>query len=182
MVNKNKKDRLSQQIVEDEWYLIDKSTGEIIDTVGEGDSVSIKRKEQIEFTSKYDTKFKKECAFVKSIIENVQLLYDKVTPSEYALAMKLMTYVGYDNNILMKGKKIMSTNDIAEECNLNYHNARKMIRALIDVGVLVEDRAFNINFGENKPVKCFIFNPFIAYKGTKISNTVINIFKDKGWN
>lgn len=92
--------------------------------------------------------------------------------SKYKIIFKLLNYLGYMDGILSYDNGVnIKLKDIPKICNISPSTAYRQIKGLIEMDVLHKVKE------KNKPTY-FVFNPFVAYKGKKISKILFDEFKN----
>jgi len=159
--------------------IVDPETGEIIDQINAGDSIM--RLESKKIDEKYQRNFNKGESFLKIYDSVMPDLLKYLTKTEFSCSMLLLPYISYEDCILKKNNgSVINLKDIPEMFDLSYDRSRKIIKSLINKGVI---GIFETGYKENpnKKFKCYAFNPFIASKGTTINKTVVTMFSESQW-
>jgi hypothetical protein len=160
--------------------IINETTGEIIDHLYEGDSIL--RDKSKDANEKYIRNFNKGESFLKIYDRVMPELCEKLSKAELSTAMMLLPYISYDDCILKHGDgSIIKLQDFPDLLGLSYDRVRKIIKSLTTLGVL---GIFETGCKEKPKLmfKCYVFNPYIASKGTTINKSVAALFAETKWD
>ena len=167
---------------------VDKDTGEILcETTGcteiIDNSKTESEKKRLEYIESHVMSFNKGEKFVKLYDETIKILRKNLTPSEFMVAISLAEYTSYEDCIIKQGGHgnghDMNMNDLAEELGIEYTRISKIIKSLIQKGVI--GRFETGNTYDNKLRKVYIANPYIYFRGNNVNKSVANYFSNSGW-
>ena len=168
---------------------VDKDTGEILGeshglTTIEDETLTYGDIKKKEFLEKYDTNFNKGASFVKLYDGVLEELTKRLSKAELTFMFKIVRLVSYNDCILREGGskngRFLDISDIAEATGENYKNCCKLIKGLINKGVIGKHKTGCI---ENPKIelKCYTFNPYIINRGARLDRTIIALFENTGW-
>ena len=160
---------------------IDYETGEIIDTIYEGDKLKIVTHEQLQYFQHYVPNADKGRPFIKLYTDTIDHLTNILTMAELRFVIKLTPFVSYNDCVIRKttnsASDIATIADMAESTNEEYENIRKIIRQLINKNVLAKHNTTDVlsnYFGKKK--YAYTVNPFIFFKGSSVNKFVYNYY------
>jgi hypothetical protein len=166
--------------IEDDDYLVtSRQTGELVNTFGTGDYIV--HKEQSEYAKKHIINFNKGEGFVKLYDNALDVLRERLTPTEYVLAISLAKFVSYQDCILRLDKKVLTMQDIAEALNMEYPTIRRLIPQLVSKGVLGIFKVGSIEDPKHM-IRVIMSNPYVYVRGQDVCKTTISLFEDTGWD
>ncbi len=149
-------------------YLIDQNTGEIVNVIGEGDSVKITRDGTEEYLSSTD-KIPFE-HFAKLNTDEMKCLSRELRPNEAAFLLALMPYLSYRDNCIKDGAGIpMSEERIASRIGMSRCNVNKLINSLITMDILCK--------AKNSAEYQLFMNPWIAGRGNRCNKVLATMFR-----
>lgn len=149
-------------------YLIDQNTGEIVNVIGEGDSVKITRDGTEQYLTSTD-KIPFE-HFAKLNIDEVKCLSKELRPNEAAFLLSLMPYLSYRDNCIKDGSGTpLSEARIAEKVGMGKTKTNDMINALIDMDILCK--------AKNSAEYQLYMNPWIAGRGNRCNKVLASMFR-----
>lgn len=160
--------------------IINEETGEIIDHIYEGDSIL--RDKSKEVNEKYERNFNKGESFLKVYDKVMPELRSKLSKTELSTTLMLLPYISYEDCILKNDDgSVIKLPDFQNLLGLSYDRTRKIIKSLTTLGVL---GMFETGCKEKPKVmfKCYVFNPYIASKGTTINKSVAGLFAETKWD
>lgn len=160
--------------------VINETTGEIIDHLFVGDSIL--RDKSKEVNEKYERNFNKGESFLKVYDKVMPELHGKLSKTELSTTMMLLPYISYEDCILKNDDgSIIKLPDFQDLLGLSYDRTRKIIKSLVTWGVL---GLFETGCKEKPKIlfKCYVFNPYIASKGTTINKSVAALFAETKWD
>lgn len=162
-----------------EFYVIAKETGEIINTIKEGDSVH--RKESKEAIEGKMVNFNKGESFIKVYEEGMKKVRGKLANAQYSFLWCILPQMEFNSNILRNDDgTIMSIKDFSEVTGMKYHANRKLLLSLVERGILgVFLTGSRDKRGE--VFECYVVNPYIFHKGTLVDNGLLELFEKTGW-
>lgn len=149
-------------------YLIDQNTGEIVNVIGEGDSVKITR----DGTEKYLTSTDKIPFehFAKLNIDEVKCLSKELRPNEAAFLLALMPYLSYRDNCIKDGAgNPMSEVIIADRVGMDRSSVNRLVNALISMDILCK--------AKNSAEYQLYMNPWIAGRGNRCNKVLASMFR-----
>lgn len=159
-------------------YVVDIETGEILDTLVEGDKVTKwetteKRREYLQSTDEIPGDFIKVLS--EQILPILQKCKDKKGKVRYGLIVLLfylMNFISYRTGLLLhpNGKKL-TVNYMVNDQNLGMARSKvfENLGILKDLGIIA-----NVSYENDIYI---MFNPFIAHKGGRVDLTSIKVFK-----
>lgn len=145
-------------------YLVDEQ-GEILREISETDRILSNG--QVNFVNGVgEIKFN----FCKLNVNSVEELGNNL-----GYAMRLLKYVEIGTGILKytNGKTMTSAKGIGKKLNLSERSSQRVVRRLISEDIIHRHR--------NKMGTYFVYNPYIAHVGKKISKDLINEFELSRW-
>lgn len=149
-------------------YLIDQDTGEIINAVGEGDSVKITRGKSVEYLSTTD-KFPFE-HFAKLNTDEMKYISKELRPNEVAFLVSLMPYLSYRDNCIKDGRGTpLSEARIADLIGVSRNKVNYLINSLIDMDILCK--------AKNSSEYQLFMNPWIAGRGNRYNRVLSTMFR-----
>lgn len=147
-----------------------------------------KSEEEIKRNEKFvniDPNFCKKVGFVKLNDNVIDVLIDKLTPTEFAFFMKLSKFVSYTDCILRRtshgNSKIMDMKDMAEEMGMSYDQVRRIVPQLKKKGLMGVHETGSLKV-DSAMKKSYTINPFVMYKGQKMNRTVAEFYRGNGWD
>lgn len=161
------------------WIVINPDSGEIIDKINVGDRII--RENSTKQIEKYKLNFNKGVSFLKIYDKSLQMMSETLSQSEMSCAMTLVRFISYEDCILKEPDgRAIQLKDFKDIFGLSYDRSRKIISSLVSKGVLGK---FETGYRENpnKRFKCYVFNPYIATKGTRVNKEVIGLFQESQW-
>ena len=154
--------------------VVSRSTGEIADTLSEGDRIVHKKKDNKKSDVIYD--YSKKRHFIKIYVE-VNELRKKLTQSEFCIAMSLCDWVCYEDFLIRhngnRNGNILSIRELSAEMGVGYDNLRKIINSLISKQVL------GVHKTGNK--QAITVNPYIYSRGNNVNKTILDLFEHSEW-
>jgi len=176
-INKDKNIELG----DNEYPIVNSDTGEVIDKFCVGDKIT--RNQQIEYTQEYDTSFGKGKTFMKIFDDQEDMLTTKLTSAEIAFVLKIRKYVSYNDAVLRDnyGKgEVLTYNTIADNLDISYSGARKLVESLMKKGVLAISKT-GTRDNNNILIRTIHANPYIFIRGNKMSRVTSDLFRNSGW-
>lgn len=118
--------------------------------------------------------YKKGEHFIKIFDNELYHYSDKMSGSEATVFNKLLKYINYGDNMIVKrtlhNKTVeMSLTDIKNELNLSKSSSIRIMNSLVDIGA--------IGLWKTKGKNQYFVNPNIAMRGNKISKFILERFK-----
>ena len=169
--------------------LINPNTGEILDTYGENDQITVRRKSQVDYVHHHIINFNSDKSFVKLYDEAIPLLERYLTMPEFKLAVCLIPHVSYEDCIIRRTKdrtsRILTISDIAELHGYKYDYAKKLIASLKSKGVVGRHETGSIipvsdYVGQSRSI-AYTVNPFIYFRGTDLLTPIHAFYENSGW-
>jgi hypothetical protein len=168
--------------------LVDLDTGQVIDDTIElecGEALSKKAsvKEKRDYIKRHILKFRSDKRFIKMWNGSGLALRQELTNAEIGFMVGLTDLVCYQDNVIRRDGdtrgKALNKKEIGEVLGESARNTTKLINSLIDKEVL---KAYEyLNEDSNKMVKCFVFNPFIYFRGRDLHKDIYDLFKTSRW-
>lgn len=131
--------------------------------------------------------FNSDKTFVKIYDDAIPVLQKRLTPPEFKLVICLASYVNFEDCIIRKNTRInadpLSLKDICTMFDYKYDYGRKIIRSLINKGIIAKVNVGSIyeEYSQDNS-EVYLINPFIYFRGVNVNRTVVEIFKNSGWN
>lgn len=150
--------------------VIDTETGEIIDELYGGDRIL--KQNSIEYL-KSRTNFN-DCKFIK--VQN-SLFYtlNEMNGNECKVFLGLLKYVRYETGaITYENGKIIKISDLASEINISESTLKRGIKGLLKLEIIKKGKYDDKNM--------YFMNPFVCFKGSKITIELIKMFEDSRFN
>jgi len=162
------------------YSVIDTETGEVINTIGDGDSVY--RRESREAIEGKVINFNKGEAFIKAYDEGMRKIGNKLTNAQFAFICHLLPQIEYNTNILRnRDGTLMEIVDMSEYTGITYVPNYKMTRAMITMGIMGRWET-GARDEKGKKLECLVMNPYIFHKGTMIPDGLLELFSKTGWD
>lgn len=148
--------------------VINKDTGEVIDSIEEGDKFSITRKKKIDFMENtIEIPFK---SFVKLNTKEIGFLSKELSKSDFAFLLSLCDFVGfYDNCIKNRRGDPMSIDEIALKLDIPRSTAYRIVNKLIDESILCK--------AKTSEFQLFVC-PLIFCKGNRANRVLQTMFRN----
>ena len=167
--------------------VINLETGEITREIYDGDTFSIRHSSQTNFMDKYIPVPDRDRPFVKLYTDIIDYLDEHLSLAEFRFIIKLSKIVSYNDCIIRKSPSplsdIASLHDIAAITKDSYDNTKKIMKSLLNKGIVGKHETGYIvdgYIGKRKTV--YTVNPFIFFKGISVNKLVYAFYKDTGWN
>lgn len=162
--------------MESRKVILDLATGEILDELGDGDS--IRRKSQNEYYDKRKKLINMDSNgnFIKLFNKIlVELGNEEMKANEYKVCLQLLGYIEYESGILKYPNtgKALSLTDIEKITGLSKSTTIRIMKTLVSKRI----------YGVHKTGKenCYTVNPFIFMKGKYVNKTLYNFYKKSKW-
>ena len=166
--------------LERRYAVLDTETGEVINTIGEGDSVY--RKESRDAIAGKIINFNKGESFVKTYDDGMKKIRNKLTNSEFSFVCHLLPQIEFNTNILRNDNgNIMQLSDMEVVTNMCYESNRVLTNKLVKLGIIGKWRVGSAD-RKDLEFECFVVNPYIFHKGTMIYEGLLELFGKTGWN
>lgn len=159
---------------------IDPDTGDVVGAIYEGDKIISKR--QIEESCKA-IQFGKGKCYIKVFEETLGDM--NLNPSEMSFVVRILKYVSYSDNMLRYKNKLLDIKTISILLDKEYECTRQIMKRLIGKGVLAVVKISPPTFAATRRdnlMKAYIFNPYLAIRGTTLNKMVYDIFANAGWD
>lgn len=148
-------------------YVVKPETGEIIDSMYEGDRIL--RKASIDNLSQYQV-WKVE-RFFKGHIGEIREVVKELSAMEKAFLFSIAPYVGYDDCCLKHDNgNELSFDDMVRICDMSRSTVSGVINDLIDKDILYR--------GKNSQVRQYFMNPWLFCKGNRINRVLKRMFRN----
>jgi hypothetical protein len=154
--------------------IISVETGEIIDSINDGDRVV--RKQSIDYLKRKSNADAKECLkwdltnFMKMNIPEIHLWMSELSQSEKAFLFSIVPYVSYDDCHLQINGVDVGTEDLVFITGLS----RSLVYSTID-SLVAKDILYR---GKNSKNRQYFVNPWIFCKGNMINKVLKTMFKN----
>lgn len=167
--------------------LVDLDTGQILDDTIELEYGEVLKKsspdERIEYIKHHVLKFRSDKRFIKMWNGSGLALRKELTNAEIGFMVGLTDLICYQDNVIrrsgdIRGKALNKT-EIGEVLGESARNTTKLINNLIEKEVVKPYEYLNED--SNKIIKCFVFNPFIYFRGKDLHKDVYDLFKTSRW-
>ena len=171
--------KIKKEVFNNVCCVLDTEFGEVITPDENADSY------RIELIQEYNTEeteqvFNKDIIFTKLFINKPKKMKQLLTNNEIATLLFLTDYISYKDCILKTGGNYLGNplgiKELAELLDEKYNTFRRIMYGLRDKQVIGFHKA-DTNYEHD----CITINPFIFCKGYKISNWVIDYYKDTVW-
>ena len=162
-------------------YLIDSETGELIDTIYNGDKLKKVTKKQLDYLNE-TTLINENKSWNKAINSSVILLAtSKLTTTECQILFVLMAHIGWNKYsqyaIKFKNRcffRFLNSNDIKEIIKCSDSSFNRGIKSLEEKEI--------IKIEKNGKENIYIINPFLMYNGTRIPKEIYKKFEKSKFN
>jgi len=166
--------------LERRYAVLDTETGEVINTIGEGDSVY--RKESRDAIAGKIINFNKGESFVKTYDDGMKRVRGKLTNAQCSFLWYLLPQMEFNTNILRNDDGTLLENKHLEKItNMKYDTNRKLMLSLVKDGIIGQWRVGSAD-KKDLEFECFVVNPYIFHKGTMIYEGLLELFGKTGWN
>ena len=156
-----------------EKYLLVDTCGEVVDTVYDIDSFSIRRGDDESYLEK-TTQINKKEPYIKVYTENWKEVSKRLDGTTIQLLLILMPYIGYEDGILQyPGGRVVTRNSILAETGMGKNTVDKCIKHLIDEQIIGKHRT-----GRRS---CYTVNPYVFLKGRRVSKTLKKLYEKSRW-
>jgi len=153
------------------FNIVDKETGEIVNTMEDGDKVI--RKKSIKLMEE-TSEINKNEAFIKIFVKPLLQLSTVLSNSEAWFVTYLLSYLDYTSGMIKDNNgNSITLDDMMDDTSLKPSATYNMIKKLTDKGIIAKIKT------ENKTY--FVMNPYIFMKGKRVNNTLIDVFKNTQW-
>ena len=130
--------------------------------------------------------FNSDKTYVKIYDEAIPVLQKYLTPPEFKLVICLAPHVNFEDCIIRKNTRIngdpLNLKDICSLFGYKYDYGRKMIRNLVNKGILAKVDVGSIyKEYDNNKTEVYLVNPFIYFRGVNVNRTIVSIFDSSGW-
>ena len=148
--------------------VINKDTGEVIDSIEEGDKFSITRKKKIDFMENtIEIPFK---SFVKLNTKEIGFLSKELSKSDFAFLLSLCEFVGFEDNCIKNRRgKPMTIDEIAYVFDMPRSSVYKSIKRLMEENILCKAKT-----SEFQLYIC----PYILCKGNRTNKVLQTMFRN----
>lgn len=153
------------------FNIIDVKSGDLINTMYEGDRIV--RKESDEHLST-TTEIGKQEEFIKVFVKPLLKLSNMISNKEAWFVTSLLPFIDYTSGVLKhENGKCITMDDMMDNMDLKPSATYNLIKGLCDKGIIAKCKTEGQIY--------FAMNPFIFMKGKRVSNTLIDIFKETQW-
>jgi hypothetical protein len=157
-----------------EKYVVDKETGEVVDSIKPGDRVlrgaSLKhlarRSELIEFLPNVD--------YVKIYTDPLRELKRGLTGAEMLFVINMLEFISYDTGVLQYDNgRTLTRKGMAEITSSDIKTVDRLVLSLTKKEVI----------GKHKTggTICFTVNPYLFCKGKMVSKTLLKLYEKSRW-
>lgn len=132
-------------------------------------------------------RFQKGDDFMKMFLNTIPKLTKELTPTELSFLLALTPHVSYVDCVIRNGKEcrgnISNEKEIAEMIGMEHGKVRRLVSSLIKKGVIGKHETGSIlpEYYGRRTI-CYTVNPYIFFKGTMINRTVLEAYRNSGWN
>ena len=124
--------------------------------------------------------------FLKLYDVAVPELVKRLTPVEVTFVLLILPLVSYEDCIIRRGNSrqfdVANEREIAELINMEYSKTRRLIKSLIDKGVMGKHETGTItNKYYGKRNRVYTVNPYIFFRGSEVYRTVVDFYSKSGW-
>mgnify|MGYP006874531539 FL=1 len=158
-----------------EKLVIDRETGEIIDTINVGDRILrnaslkhlIKQSSLVEFLPNVD--------YVKIYTGPLKELKRALTGAEMLFVISMLEFISYETGILQHcNGRALTRKAMAEITGNNVKTVDRLTASLVKKEVI----------GKHKTGRtiCFTVNPYLFCKGKMVSRTLMKLYEKSRWN
>lgn len=156
-------------------YLTDFDTGEIVQTVQNGEDFCVKSVGRVlrdKFISE-NTKYNVGKGFIKTMDLEIKILRELTKfPQCYVALSYLKYYTVYNVNVVVKNNKRYKCIDLAKDMGVSRQQASNYIRRLKELNVLSEIKTKDMGM-------LYVINPNFYQRGEFVPNNVIALFDKK---
>lgn len=159
--------------------VIDLETGEIINTIRQGDRVY--RKESKDAIEGKVIDFNKGESFVKAYDDGMKKVRGKLSNAQYSFLWCILPQMEYNTNILRNDDgTILERKDFTKITGMKYNANRKLLLSLVETGII---GMWQVGSLDKKGImfNCFVVNPYVFHKGTMIYEGLLELFAKTGW-
>lgn len=150
--------------------IINVTTGEVIDSIYEGDRVVHSGKIR-DAKPDYPTVFWDNDDFHKGYNKELKLLMSELSTAEKSLLFSVMPYIQYDSCCLsFDDNTDIQSEDMADICGISRKTAYFIIDVLVQKDILYR--------GKNSRGRQYYINPWLFSKGNRINKTLKSMFKN----
>ena len=174
----NKANERIEETSEPLFYVVDKNTGEITQSLFAGDRIVQSKYD--EYNEKYYSNFNKGEIFVKAYINPLLSLNPYLTTREKAVLFEIIPLISYKDGILRHNNQILDLKEMCELLHEEYSGFRRVIKSLIDKEILKKIDVTS-DTSKYKTQKAYVVNPYIFFKGTDLQRNVMLLFADSKW-
>lgn len=167
--------------------LVDLDTGQVIDDTIElecGEALKkTSTKEKRDYIRRHILKFRSDKRFIKMWNGSGLALRKELSNAEIGFMIGLTDLVCYQDNIIRRDGdtrgKALNKKEIGEALGESKRNTIKLINGLIGKEIIKPYEYFNEDY--KKTIKCFVFNPFIYFRGQDLHKDIYNLFRTSRW-
>jgi len=164
-------------------YLVDCSSGQILNEIYRGDSFYVRRQKQKDYSAKNKNDIEKDKVYdfgqdakfsMLSSFSAKQLADEKLTASQYRVMLIMISNTNYKSGLIAFGNNRPITAEwISNELKIDKKTTESSIKVLVDKGIIYQ--------GMTNHKTQYFFNPYIQYRGKWINKTLYEMFKNTKW-
>ena len=149
-------------------YVIERTTGEVMDSIMEGDRIRITRKEKVEFLeSTISIPF---TSFAKLNTAEIAFLAKELSKPDFVFLLSLSDFVGYHDNCIKNRRGVpMSVEDIAARLGISRATAYRSVERLMKENILCK--------AKTSEFQLFVC-PLIYCKGNRTNKVLQTMFRN----
>lgn len=153
------------------FNVVDVKSGELINVMYEGDR--LRRSESDELIQNTIELGKKE-EFIKVFVKPLLKLSTMLSNPEAWFVTYLLKYIDYTSGVLKNDLgECVTIDTMMDESGLKPSYTYSLLKSLCDKGVIAKCKTEGQTY--------FVMNPYIFMKGKRVSNTLVDIFKNTQW-
>lgn len=167
---------------DDDRVILNLSTGVIEREIGKNERLIIQNTED----SGIVNGFNKNMGFMKMYNPTIPALRKALSPQAFIVALSISEFVCYQTCMLRVGAdprgSIYTTDGLAEALGMSRNVVRKAMTELKKKYVVAKVKTSSIiKQDQDDCDECFIVNPYLYFRGTKICKTVLIVFGQVDW-
>jgi len=153
------------------FNIVDVGSGELINVMYEGDSI---RRGETDTFLKTTTELGKKEEFIKVFVKPLLKLSTMLSNSEAWFVTYLIRYTDYTSGVLKdENGNCLTMDRMMDDADLKPSATYNLLKSLCDKGVIAKCKTEGQVY--------FAMNPYIFMKGRRVSNTLLDIFKNTQW-
>ena len=158
-----------------EKYVIDKETGEIVNSLYDGDRIL--RNSSLKYLAKQSEliEFLPNTNYVKIYIDPLKELKRSLTGAEMLFIISMLEFISYETGILQHcNGRVLTRKTISGITGSDVKTVDRLTASLVKKEVL----------GKHKTGRtiCFTVNPYLFCKGKMVSKTLMKLYEKSRWN